>query len=87
MLSTMCALLCAQVICVLYCVFYSHSGYGAVFFILGLTSGTLGKSAMDWVVQKRKQTSLIVFALSAYTVAAVVSMCALFIYFTLCFCV
>ena len=45
-----------------------------MFFILGLTSGTLGKSAMDWVVQKRKQTSLIVFALSIYTVAAVVSM-------------
>jgi hypothetical protein len=53
------------------------SGYGAVFFLLGLTSGTVGKAAMDWFVQQRRQTSLIVFALSLYTIAAVVSMYAL----------
>lgn len=51
------------------------AGYGLVFFVLGLLSGVTGKAAMDWLVARRNQTSLIVYALSLYTIAAVTSMC------------
>jgi uncharacterized membrane protein YfcA len=54
------------------------AGYGVVFFVLGLLSGVTGKAAMDWLVARRNQTSLIVYALSLYTIAAVTSMCVSF---------